>query len=170
MTKVILPDGSFGNCDRTHQEGSTYTRALMSYERYEVLKETDCLNCKFWDVCYGGCPSEGLNGDWRNKTRFCQPIYDLYSVIENDIKTMFPNVRLMSQYNGQEDYFDAIKKGQKNEPFQRMCWATAKRPSVWKSVELRDKPTNQIKPTGNQLNVNKNQNCTNLRGEQNARN
>jgi uncharacterized protein len=169
-TKVILPDGSLGNCDRTHQEGSTYTRATMSYERYEVLKATDCLTCKFWDICYGGCPSEGFDGDWRNKTRFCQPIYDLYTAIETDIKTMLPNVRLMSQYKGPEDYFDAIKKGIKNEPFQKMCWVTAKKPSVWKSVELRDKPANKNKITDNQLTLNKNKNCTNQRGEENARN
>jgi uncharacterized protein len=169
-TKVILPDGSLGNCDRTHQEGSTYTRAQMSYERYEVLKESDCCKCKFWNVCYGGCPSEGTDGDWRNKSRWCQPIYDLYSAIENDIKTMLPNAKLMSQYKEQEDYFDAIKKGTKNEPFQKMCWATAKRPSTWKSVELKDKPMNQNKPIDNQTKRNNQQNFTNSKGEQNARN
>ncbi len=169
MTKVILPDGSLGNCDRTHQEGSTYTRAPISYERYEVLKETDCCKCKFWDVCYGGCPSEGIDGDWRNKSRWCQSIYDLYSAIENDLKTMLPNVKLVSQYKGSEDYFDAIKKGTKHEPFLKMSWVSAKRPSTWKSVELKDNQLNN-KAIDNQPNGNRHQNYANPRGEENARN
>jgi uncharacterized protein len=149
-TRVILADGSLGNCDRTHQEGHTYTRASLAYERYEVLKMTDCNKCKFWDVCYGGCPSEGLDGDWRNKTRWCKPIYDLYSVIENEIKTMFPNVKLISEYQGPEDYFDAIKKGKINEPFEKMCWATAKNPSTWRHCVLKNNPMKQNTPTNKQ--------------------
>ena len=101
VLKWCLPDGSLGNCDRTHQEGVTYTRATESptYERYEVLKETDCSNCRFWNICYGGCPSEGDNSDWRNKTRWCKPTYDLYSVIEADIRALFPNINLVTDYH-----------------------------------------------------------------------
>ncbi len=149
-TKVILPDGSYGNCDRTHQEGSTYTRAQMSYERYEVLKQTDCCKCKFWDVCYGGCPSEGQDGDWRNKSRWCKPIYDMYSAIESDLEAMLPNVKLMVDYQGNEDYFDAIRKGAMNEPFEKMTATTANNPSSWRQVSLKKKPADQNKPTNNQ--------------------
>lgn len=169
-TKVILPDGSLGNCDRTHQEGSTYTRASMSYERYEVLKETDCKKCKFWDVCYGGCPSEGTDGDWRNKSRFCQPIYDLYSAIENDIKAIFPNVKLVSDYRGPEDYFDAIKKGKANEPFEKMSWAAAKNPSTWRYVVLKNRQMNQNKPTDKHPNGLEHGDFNNNFGERNVRN
>jgi uncharacterized protein len=164
-TNVILPDGSLGNCDRTHQEGTTYTRASMSYERYEILKVTDCNKCKFWDVCYGGCPSEGLDGDWRNKSRWCKPIFDLYSVIENDIKTMLPNVKLVSEYKGPEDYFDAIKKGKTNEPFEKMCWITAKNPSTWRGVMLNNKQMNQTNPTDKQLKGMIHGDFTNCHGE-----
>jgi len=142
-TKVILPDGSLGNCDRTHQEGSIYTRAPMSYERYQVLKQTDCKQCKYWDICYGGCPSEGQNGDWRNKTRWCQAIYDMYSAIENDLKTLLPNVKLMVNYQGNDDYFDALKKGNMNEPFEKMTAMTANNPSSWRCVSLKNRQKNQ---------------------------
>jgi uncharacterized protein len=138
ITTVILPDGSLGNCDRTHQEGLTYTRASMSYERYEALKSTDCSKCRFWDACYGGCPAEGLEGDWRNRTRWCQPIYDLYATIESDLKAMLPNVKLVSNWKSTEDYFDTLRKGRRFDAFERMSFATAKNPSSWKSVQLKD--------------------------------
>jgi uncharacterized protein len=156
-TKVILPDGSLGNCDRTHQEGSTYTRASMSYERYEALKATDCNKCRFWDACYGGCPSEGLDGDWRNKTRWCQPIYDLYKTIESDVKALLPNVKLVPSWNSEEDYFEALRKGKRVDAFERMSFATANNPSSWKSVQLKDDQTRQNKTLQPQGSVTRNQ-------------
>jgi len=137
-TKVILPDGSLGNCDRTHQEGSTYTRASMSYERYRALKATDCRKCKFWDACYGGCPSEGIDGDWRNKTRWCQPIYDLYTAIEFDLKSLLPNIKLVSAWNSPEDYFDALRRGKRFDAVERLSFVTAKKPSTWRTVQLKE--------------------------------
>ena len=157
-TKVILPDGSLGNCDRTHQEGSTYTRAPMSYERYEALKETDCKKCRYWNVCYGGCPSEGLDGDWRNRTRWCQPIYDLYKAIEFDIKKLLPNVKLVTNWTGPHDYFEALHQGKNMEAFEKMSFTTTKNPSSWKFVQLKDnnhqqnkaqQPPAPIKPNSN---------------------
>lgn len=136
--KSILPDGSFGNCDRTHQEGVVYTRASNSptFERYEVLKETDCSECRYWNVCYGGCPSEGVDSDWRNKTRWCKPIYDLYSVIEKDIKGIFPNIRLVTD-NAGVDNFELLQRGNHINPFDSMLWDKSKYPSAWKSVTRR---------------------------------
>ncbi len=143
QTKLILPDGIVANCDRTHQEDSFYTRAQLSYERYDILKQTDCYHCRFWDVCYGGCPAEGAEGDWRNKTRWCKPIYDLYLQIENQLKSTFPNVKLMSHYAGSEDYFHTFSQGIKNDPFRCMSWKTAKNPSSWKAVQLYDQQERQ---------------------------
>ncbi len=157
-TKVILPDGSLGNCDRTHQEGSTYTRAPMSYERYEALKETDCRKCRFWDACYGGCPSEDLDGDWRNQNRWCQPIYDLYKAIEFDIKKLLPNMKLVTNWTGPHDYFETIHQGKSIEAFEKMSFTTTKNPSSWKFVQLKDnnhqqnkaqQPPAPIKPKSN---------------------
>lgn len=86
-TISVLPDGQIGNCDRTFGHG-LYTRSLDGTKsgRYEALKQTDCKDCKYWSVCHGGCPEEGIGGDWRRKTRFCKAIYKMYEYIEKDLK------------------------------------------------------------------------------------
>lgn len=86
-TLSILPDGSVGNCDRTFSEG-IYLRSYDDTKsgRYEALHQNQCLNCKYWDICGGACPMEGQGNDWRNPTRFCDAIYDLYSRIERDLR------------------------------------------------------------------------------------
>jgi uncharacterized protein len=139
MTKVILADGSLGNCDRTHQEEYLYPRSEQpSYERYDILKYTDCKDCRFWNCCYGGCPAEAVNDDWRNKTRFCKATYDLYAAIENDIKTLLPNIQLITEYKDTIDYFDALKKGIHFESLEKMSWITTVNPSSWKNVKPRN--------------------------------
>ncbi len=136
--KVILADGSLGNCDRTHQEGCVFTRASEkpSYERYDALKATDCANCRFWNVCYGGCPAEGELGDWRNKTRFCKATYDMYSTIEADLKALLPNIKLVTDCNNAEDYFDASRNGRKINAFEKMLFSSTHSPSAWKPVQV----------------------------------
>ena len=86
-TLSILPDGGIGNCDRTFSEG-IYLRSRDNTKsgRYEALSQNQCRNCKYWSVCGGACPMEGIDGDWRNPSRFCDVIYELYSRIERDIR------------------------------------------------------------------------------------
>ena len=86
-TLSILPDGSVGNCDRTFSEG-IYLRSYGDKPsgRYKALEQTDCLGCRYWTICGGSCPMEGIGDDWRRKTRFCDAIYALYSQIERDIR------------------------------------------------------------------------------------
>ena len=95
-TLSILPDGTIGNCDRTFQN-DIYLRSLSGNRsgRYEALQQTQCKACKYWSICGGSCPEEGTDGDWRNKTRFCQVIYNLYSRIERDLRGLMPNIRLV---------------------------------------------------------------------------
>lgn len=83
-TLSILPDGTIGCCDRTFSRG-LYSRSTDKKKcgRYEALKQTECKGCKYWDICGGGCPEEGMGGDWRRKTRFCEAIYKTYSYIES---------------------------------------------------------------------------------------
>jgi len=137
--KTILPDGTLGNCDRTHQEEHAYTRASdkPTYERYEILKQTDCKGCRYWNVCFGGCPAEGVDGDWRNKTRWCEPIYSLYEKVESDLKAMFPNINLVSDHNEIDDYFDMLRSGKSIQPFKKMSRDKAVNPSSWKGVKMK---------------------------------
>jgi radical SAM protein with 4Fe4S-binding SPASM domain len=96
QTLSILPDGSVGNCDRTFARG-IYLRSKSGNKsgRYQALQQTQCMNCKYWQICGGACPEEGEDNDWRNKTRFCEAIYGLYQHIENDIRGIFPWISLV---------------------------------------------------------------------------
>ena len=82
-TLSILPDGTIGCCDRTFNHG-LYTRSIDGKPcgRYEALPQLDCKDCPYWGICGGGCPEEGIGGDWRRKTRFCEAIYKIYQYIE----------------------------------------------------------------------------------------
>ena len=72
------------NCDRTFDRG-LYVRSADQSKcgRYEALEQLDCKGCRYWDICGGGCPEEGLGGDWRRRTRFCEAIFDIYGYIAN---------------------------------------------------------------------------------------
>jgi len=98
--QVILGDGSVSCCARTFNlVGSTFIRAYRSFERYEVLEKTDCAGCRYWSICNGGCPSRGINGDWRNKDKYCEAIYALYEYLEKHIKAFDPNAVLVTDKN-----------------------------------------------------------------------
>lgn len=81
----VFPDGQLGLCDRTFYKG-IYIRPLGSplQMREEVLKQTDCDGCRWWDLCKGGCPMEGEGGDWRNKTRICEAVKTLFEELSKD--------------------------------------------------------------------------------------
>jgi len=93
-TVSILPDGSLGLCDRTFGRG-LWTRSEQQSHcgRTEALKLTQCRGCRYFEVCHGGCPMEGFENDWRNKTRFCLAIYNMYSWIEKDLRALGVEVR-----------------------------------------------------------------------------
>lgn len=81
-TLSILPDGTIGCCDRTFNHG-IYVRSSDGKKcgRYEALEQTECNGCHHWDICGGGCPEEGVGGDWRHKTRFCEAIKKTYNYL-----------------------------------------------------------------------------------------
>lgn len=97
-TLSILPDGSIGCCDRTFNHG-IYMRSGDGVKcgRYEALRQTDCKGCKYWTVCGGACPEEGIGGDWRRKTRFCEAIYKTYAYIEKQLAKQGIPVKLEEQ-------------------------------------------------------------------------
>jgi uncharacterized protein len=74
----------------------SYTHSPIAW-RQKILEQTPfekggCKGCKYWNLCRGGCESDGIDGDIRNRTRFCQHIYSLYEHIEKRMKTMFPSL------------------------------------------------------------------------------
>src|SRR5690606_30332188 len=65
--------------------------------RYEVLpqipmEDGGCKGCRYWRNCFGGCPAEGIGGDWRNRTRFCKAYYGLFDEAEKALKRLMPNI------------------------------------------------------------------------------
>src|SRR5690349_1460284 len=73
----VFADGGVGNCLRTAKDGIPYQRATdgEQHHRQELLmaipmEQGGCKDCPWWKNCYGGCPGEAVDGDWRNKTRF----------------------------------------------------------------------------------------------------
>lgn len=74
----ILGDGSLGVCLKVGGggDGIASLRVEKSRARYEMLEQIKqdaggCRGCFWWMHCKGGCPGAGIEGDWRNRTRFC---------------------------------------------------------------------------------------------------
>lgn len=75
----ILGDGSLGVCFKGGggPDGFATLRVEKSRARYEALAQVrqeagGCAGCFWWPYCKGGCPGAGIDGDWRNRTRFCE--------------------------------------------------------------------------------------------------
>lgn len=82
---AVFHDGGVGNCLRTAKDGIPYLRAEdgEQHHRQELLAaipvaDGGCGDCQWWKACYGGCPGEAVDGDWRNKTRFCETFIGTY--------------------------------------------------------------------------------------------
>lgn len=96
-------NGNIGNCLKGGGavDGFQVLRADgIGFERYNALfqipfEKGGCGGCRYWKVCYGGCPGEGKDNDWRNKTRFCMAWYRLFSFTEKWLKGVFPNIYLV---------------------------------------------------------------------------
>ena len=76
---VLVGDGSISNCMRTNEKEIILRHPAEYNTRDEILEETPqefggCLNCKYFDACHGGCPSQAINNDWRNRSYLC-PLY-----------------------------------------------------------------------------------------------
>lgn len=74
----ILGDGSLSVCMKGGggADGIATMRTEPSRARYEMLPQVaqesgGCKGCFWWPYCKGGCPGAGIDGDWRNRTRFC---------------------------------------------------------------------------------------------------
>lgn len=98
---VIEPNGDISVCDRLC--GNTeyvygnitkddlyeiFTKKQKVFEcRSEILKKHECKECKYWDICHGGCPTESSGGlkDINKKFKYCDAYKEIYQHIENFI-------------------------------------------------------------------------------------
>ena len=104
----IHSDGSLGSCLKggAALDGLQILRAEDNgaHERYLMLQQIPlefggCKNCRFWHMCKGGCPGEGINDDWRNRTRFCESLKILYEHIERRVRGLLPNVFTLPMFH-----------------------------------------------------------------------
>jgi len=78
---VITSRGEVSVCHKFHDE--VYFNGMTFVDtRSDVLKQTDCKDCKYWDFCHGGCPAAAVGFDWRNKTRMCSTWITLFGIYE----------------------------------------------------------------------------------------
>lgn len=85
----IAPNGDASQCGRSSDWGLldygniqdfTLTEIIKNHqrkeldERYNKIKDTDCKDCRFWEICHGGCPldSWSVHKDFNFKSEWCQ--------------------------------------------------------------------------------------------------
>jgi Arylsulfatase regulator (Fe-S oxidoreductase) len=85
-------DGGLSNCGRTNKEGIEWYKVdNNSYERYISLyhfpqEYGGCGGCRFFLLCGGGCPGEGVDNDLRNKTIHCSTKQSLFEFYESKLE------------------------------------------------------------------------------------
>lgn len=146
--RVVLGDGSRSCCLKTAMDGNRpFLWDDKTYQtRYEILNKIPkeaggCKGCRYWRVCYGFCPAETPNGDWRGKAIFCDAYHACFEFIEKRIKSLFPNIILVpdTKYEDEDkDYLERRGNRWSRKAFSSMDYEFVKNPSSWK---------NNIQPT-----------------------
>jgi sulfatase maturation enzyme AslB (radical SAM superfamily) len=83
--------------------------------RARILKETDCKECVWWEKCYGGCPAQAIDSDWRNKDRYCLVYKSIFKRIVNSFKFLgVPEPKKKEKKTNEKgenylDYYDGIE-------------------------------------------------------------
>jgi uncharacterized protein len=83
--------GQRSNCGRTNKDGIDFVKANKpGFERYLALYQTPqfaggCQECRFFLMCKGQCPGTAIDGDWRNRTEYCEVWLNLYTLLEREL-------------------------------------------------------------------------------------
>lgn len=90
---VILGDGSVTNCMRTNYNGVLLRHPAKYPTRQDILKRipqeyNGCMGCEYWEICGGGCPSMGIDGDWRNRDSLCELYKSLFKLYSGVFKSV----------------------------------------------------------------------------------
>lgn len=93
-TKAVQGIGSNGqssNCESANTDGISFIKADMEgFERYLALYHTPqkyggCKGCRFFLMCKGQCPGEAIDGDWRNRSEYCEVWKRLFRHLEEEM-------------------------------------------------------------------------------------
>lgn len=84
---TVHKDGSVGVCLRLYSDGKRYLRQERVTDfRGNLLRQTDCEGCEWWEYCHGGCAGTAVGLDWRNKDRYCEAYKALFEKARNNAK------------------------------------------------------------------------------------
>ena len=118
----ILGDGSLSVCMKGGggSDGIATLRVEKSMARYEALRQVSqtaggCRGCFWWKYCKGGCPGAGIDGDWRNRSRFCEALQQTFAFVSG--LAVFDNTQ--PDCKGQVDHGDSHgdkPHGDSNDP------------------------------------------------------
>lgn len=157
--RVIMGDGSLANCLKTAKSNYVYLRepeTEKNHVREEILSQTPyeyggCKGCRYWRVCYGVCPSEGIDGDWRNRSRFCKAYYGAYETVAQHLKALLPNIELVvdtepTSDDWYQDYRERSGYGYRHDPFELMTQRGSSIPSSWKFQARGHRKARQAQP------------------------
>lgn len=138
---VVLGDGMVRNCMKTILRHNVFQGKEASKIRYDALfniprKAGGCKGCRYWAICSGLCPSEGIGGDWRAKSVFCELFYVLYEQIERRIRALFPRIKLATDYPPEKPS-DSISNGEFCKKVERLDFST------WRYTQPSKKPQKQ---------------------------
>lgn len=84
-------EGHKRNCGRTNKDGVSWIKTdRPGYERYLALYHTPqehggCRGCRFFAMCKGQCPGEGIGGDWRSRSENCAVYLALFEHQEREL-------------------------------------------------------------------------------------
>lgn len=123
----IVNDGSLGNCMKPAAavDGIMALRAdRYSDARYKILPQIPqelggCKDCRYWAICTGGCPGEGIDNDWRNRTRFCEGWFTLFDYVERQIKGLMPNINVAPEIGVRNPEVSQANIGKVGSTWQR---------------------------------------------------
>ncbi|HKV42525.1 MAG TPA: radical SAM protein [Blastocatellia bacterium] len=84
--------GQRSNCGRTNKDGVDFSKSdTPGFERYLALYQTPqenggCRACRFFLMCKGQCPGTAIDGDWRNRSEYCEVWKALFQYFEDQLQ------------------------------------------------------------------------------------
>lgn len=82
-----IPNFFLGNIEDSPLGNYSRISEVNRQSRIEILLNSSCGECEFWNYCNGGCPLESwkMYGDLNNKSYYCEGRKMLFELIKEDL-------------------------------------------------------------------------------------
>lgn len=83
-----IEENKIAGCGRPHKDGIDWNKAdKKTFIRNLILYQTPqedggCKDCRFFSICKGNCPGTAIDGDWRNRSEYCEFYKTLFKKFE----------------------------------------------------------------------------------------